>query len=571
MSGGEISAVQWRTSTGLSLPSTPLKNVDVERDRLSRSGILVCETEYGVPFLDVTIEDRAIEDRNAAVAQGEPKVASHVGRSSVARNLFAYKSVNEAWLKKTAKVLFVQGGAHRIATEVESDIKIVHRIQLLARNAYVAENVEIGRTGQIVSASVGGAITVLGLGATAAELAQQTRAYRSGGKKVSAAKSAQDTYKLAQTHLDATVASQREMIQNAKMEVQKLEATRILGEGMQSQAKRSIAFTSAVGITELAELTASSLDLATAISPSLEHASVISSAATGIGLVNAMVCLPLQGYQLYSNLVTMDEHLATKKAAEKLCEEYGVNKGADPELEIIGNLVKERQAYKGKGFTAGMSAMKILGAVTGLVAAAGGLVAATGTVAATAFAVMTPIGWTISAAATLGLIGYGLYKVGKYIHRRLEIRELNKFAVHTSALADPNNLPKLSDKQENRLNALRQKAVNELIVELDRAPTTEEIESKVHVEIIERLLKVDAEFAAQVLFVRFKESVLEYAASKEILVDELTKEDFLAAGGGAEFLVKMNRFDLNMLKAIAHADANNPKDAVTLIKKRLHI
>ena len=565
----DTSGIQWRLSSGRSVIASPMQDIDSKRNALSGKGVLVWDTEDGVPFLEVPIEDREI-----ILGEGKPKVASHTNRSITARDLFAYKNVKEAWVKRTAKVLLVQGGAHKVASEVETDIKIIRNVGLQARNAYSSTDAHpagMGQIGQVVSTSIGGAITLLGIGSSVAQFAGSASAYVKGGKKVKSAEDAQKTYTLAQQNLDATVAAQKEMIDVARDEVNRNQAGRILGQEMRSGAKKGMGLSVVSAGVGVAGLAVDGMHLTTAIAPAIEGASVLSSLSTGIGVASSLVCLPLSSYSLYSNLMSADQHLATKRAAENLCEEYGVNGKEDPELELIGNMVKERQAYKGKGFTAGMSALKIFGSVIGLVATAGGLLAASGTAAATAFAILTPIGWTISAGATLGLIGYGLYKVGKYVHRRMEIRELNAFAAHTSPVTDRDSLPELSVAQENRLNALRQKASQVLAAELDRMPTDEEVESKVNVDIIERLLKKDASFAAQVLFTRFQEGTLAYVEESGKTIDELTQDDFVKAGGGAKFLAKIGSFDLEALKAIAHGDTQDPKDAIALIMKRLHI
>lgn len=565
----DISNTQWRLSCGQSIIASPMQDIEAKRNALSGKGVLVWDTENGVPFLEVPIEDREI-----ILGEGKPKVASHMSRSVTARDLFAYKNVKEAWVKRTAKVLLVQGGAYKVASEIESDIKIIRNVSLQARNAHSSTDVNpvgAGQVGQVVSTSVGGAITLLGIGSSVAQFAGSASAYVQGGKKVKSAEHAQKTYALAQQNLDATVAAQGEMIAVARDEVNRSQAGRILGQDMRSGAKKGMGLSAAWAGVEVASLVTEGIDLATTIAPAMESASVLSSLSTGIGVASSLVCLPLHSYSLYSNLVSADEHLATKKAAENLCEEYGVNGKEDPELELIGNMVKERQAYKGKGFTAGISALKIFGSVIGLVAMAGAAVAASGTAAATVFAILTPVGWTISAAATLGLIGYGLYKVGKYVHRRMEIRELNKLAAHTSEMADKDSLPKLSEKQQSHLDVLRKEAIQVLKAELDRMPTDREVDSKVNVDIIERLLKVDSSFAAQVLFVRFKEDVLDYVETSGKTIDELTQDDFVSAGGGAKFLAKIGSFDLEALKAIAHASSEDPKDSIALIMKRLHI
>jgi hypothetical protein len=539
----------------------PMQDSDKQRNRLSSKGVHVRHTESEIAFVEIPIEDRSIE-----VGVGHPKVAAHTERSGTARNLFTYNNANAKWLKRSADVLITQGGAHKVASEINTDINIVRAVRTLASGGEATSPV-----GEVVSASVGGAITLVGLAGSVAEVAESVSTYRKGSRKVELAGRAEQMYADAQVHLDATIDRQRAMIDLARNEANAVRATRILGEGMKSEGIQSFAFSSAIGAAEVVELGATGLDITAAILPAAEGASVVSGVATGLGVANALFLLPLESYSVYRNLVSLDEHLATKKAAENLCKEYGISGNQDPELELIGNMVKERQAYKGKGFLAGISALKIFGSVIGLVAVAGSLVAASGTAAATAFAIMTPIGWTIAAGATLGLIGYGLYKVGKYVQRRLEIRELNRFAAHTSPFAAQDKLPELSARQANRLNALRQKAVQTLLAELGRAPTDEEIESMVHIQMIERLLKVDAAFASQVLFVRFHEAVQAYIAVTGKSIDDLTSEDFIAAGGGALFLAKMGRFDLNMLKAIAYADIDQPKDSISLIQKRLNL
>lgn len=555
-------SIQWRLSSGQSIFSSPMQDPDYHRGVLSGKGMLVWDTEKGVPFLEVPIEDREI-----SLSEGKPKVAAHTKRSITARNLFAYEHAKENWVKKSANVLLVQGGGYKIASEVNTDIKIIHSVA----NALRPGGAHEGPVGQVVSTSVGGAITLLGLGSSTAQLVGGVGAYRKGAQKVKSAQYADETYALAQQNLDATVSAQKEMIDVARREANSSRAGRILGEDMRSGAKTGIGLSLAWGGSQVADLVGTGMNFTTSMLPAMEGASVLSSLSTGIGVANSLVCLPLDGYSLYSNLTSMDDHLATKKAAENLCKEYGVNAKDDPELELIGNMVKERQAYKGKGFTAGMSALKIFGAVVGLVSSVGGLVAATGTAAATAFAVLTPIGWTISAGATLGLIGYGLYKIGKYVHRRMEIRELNKLAAHTSPSADKYNLPELSDKQQAHLNALRQKASQVLAVELNRVPTDEEVESKVNVEIIERLIKVDSKFAAHVLFSRFSEDTHDYASRSEKTIDDLTQNDFVSAGGGAAFLAKIGSFDVEALRAIAHGDPKDPGDSISLIMNRLHL
>ncbi|HCR37026.1 MAG TPA: hypothetical protein DIU37_02635 [Opitutae bacterium] len=491
----------------------------------------------------------------------DQKSKSDFGRQ-VTRFAYRYREKGTSLLKKLAGFLFVQGNLYQSVSNLSSDVKLIGGFEHLAHGESFVSG---GSTP--IAVSVGGALSAVGVMCVTTQLASDAAQIYQGRQRVKAHDAA------VVAHQEALHAGNSAEINAAIAEINALQAGKVLGEEMKASGKESLAITSGWAATYAIDAATSSISIASLASTTVANMKFLSSLSSGLSVFNTALCTPLFAYGLYSNLCAGDNHARTAEIAESLVEKYGIGASqADQELSTIANLVKERQAYKGKRFLAGTTVAKMVGGIIGATSTLMTPFVVGGTSAAMIVNMLSPIGWTIGGVATAGLVGYGIYKVGRYLQRRSQINELHALAAHTMPDKGDVKLPELSSKQSAWLQSERARIRTEFREKTGQEPLWQEVDAAIHMEVLQKLLKVDPVYASRVLLYRFKEEVDNYLEEHPgIGVKDLARKDFASIGPTAAFLCEFGAFDEMTLKSIYQADPERDKDAVKLIRNRLNL
>lgn len=141
--------------------------------------------------------------------------------------------------------------------------------------------------------------------------------------------------------------------------------------------------------------------------------SIASSAAS-------LVSLPVDAYALHRDIRDIREH---QNVLKKVKSEQARLQGKDKELEACLKLCNRKQVIGEKRFSAVTNGIKVASGLTAGASLGVGIAMAAGCTTAAALgaaACLTPIGWAIGGVAAACAIGFGIYKLGRFIYNKVQ-------------------------------------------------------------------------------------------------------------------------------------------------------
>lgn len=226
-------------------------------------------------------------------------------------------------------------------------------------------------------------------------------------------------------HLEKMVEDAKQQVSAAKDSLRRLEASHRLGKAYSDRATERQAVHGATIGASASGAAAGTLKGIAAALPAIDAAAKgVNIAATGFTGIAAVATVPLSAVALandvrgYRKNADFDAAVVGQIAAQSALD-------GDSELAAIAKLVHSRTETKGKVVSAVKNALGIAAGLAGGVASSAAIAAAAGAGAAAAVASLaTPVGWALAGATAAVAIGYGLWKLGKYLHNQHQQQKL---------------------------------------------------------------------------------------------------------------------------------------------------
>lgn len=329
----------------------------------------------------------------------------------------------------------------------------------------------------------------------------------------------------------------QQALTTAQDRVKQYEATHLLGIKLSTDAKDQLGmagfavFRSTAGVVVGGyRVVQGSLEMAKTITGAVSSA--MSSAGSIAGGVAGIISIPVDAAALARDVRDIKAH---QKLNQQVKAQQQLLQGKDSELESCLKLIKSKQVVGEKRFSAAANGIKVAAgavstasAITAICVTAGVTTAA----ALTAASMLTPIGWAVAGVAAGITIGFGIYKLCKYIHTK----KLQQG--YMDAIANPGGPAGLKIAGKLRLEGIQN-------------PTPDQIKARAS----EKLLSRSASFTSSTLMARVK-SEPRYDATQP---DASPTAKMLSGLGFSE----------KELHALY--DSNVPKDAQKLLSKKLKL
>ncbi|MBK8508170.1 MAG: hypothetical protein IPL51_05810 [Candidatus Competibacteraceae bacterium] len=227
-------------------------------------------------------------------------------------------------------------------------------------------------------------------------------------------------------HLETQLKTAGRNLTQASDGLRSLEASRQLGQRATAQASERQAVHGVSLGTSASTVVAGALK---GIAPAVDVAAKgLNAAGAGFLGVAAVASVPLSARALAKDVSDYRKNADFDAAVQRQIEAHGGPDG-DPTLAAIAKLVHERTETKGKVVSAIKNALGIGSGLAAGVASSAAIAAAAGVTAAAAVAsIATPVGWALAGATAAVAIGYGLWKLGKYLHQQHQQQQLERLA-----------------------------------------------------------------------------------------------------------------------------------------------